>query len=600
MQSYQQEDDIQDKQYDFGLIKRLMKYAKPYRRKVILIMILPLIGTALFLLGPRLIGLAIDNGIKVKDSRMLIMIAGAYLIVQVLHLLFSAWESYAVASLGQHIVFDIRIKTIQHLHKMSLKFYDKQPVGRLVTRMTNDINTLGEFLATAMVTVIGDVYLIAGLVVAMCWLNYKLALIAFSVIPVLIILSLYFKPKIRLAHRMIRKKIAHLIAYLSESILGMKVIQVFNQENKTQEKFKAINNEYYRIYKKAILYQSIFRPSVRLLRGVAIALLIYFGGFSALEGAITIGILVTFIDYTTHFFEPIQDLTDKYTILQSALASAERIFGILDTPIDVKNPANPMKLSDDPAGHEIVFDNVSFSYEPGKPVLKNISFKIEKNQSAALVGATGSGKSTIISLLSRFYDVDEGRILIDGIDIRNINKEELHQRLGIVLQDVFLFAGSIEENVSLWNESISHQQVKEVCRDVNASKFIEKLPKKYQSHVGERGMTISAGQRQLMSFARTMAFKPSILVLDEATSSIDVETEFFIQEAIKRMVKKLTSIIIAHRLSTVQNVDCIYVMHKGEIRERGTHQELLNKQGIYYNLYKIHAVNNHLPNQSSG
>ncbi|MFH1231640.1 MAG: ABC transporter ATP-binding protein, partial [Planctomycetota bacterium] len=523
------------------------------------------------------------------NKHMFIMLVLACLINIIIVLALSILQSYYLSKLGQQIIFDIRMKTFGHLHDMSLGFYDKQPVGRLITRVTNDVNAIGDFLSVALVTVVNDIFMIVVLVVAMFWLNYKLALIVLSAVPILICLTLVFKPRLRMLYRTMRKKLAQLNAYLAESISGIKVIQVFNQETKTYNKFSAINYEHFDLSRRAIVYQAIFIPSVAILRGTVIALILYFGGGLVLDKVILYGVVYTFIDYSVNFFGPIQDLTDKYLLFQGAMASAERIFKILDTPVDIKNPEQPLKIKEDTAGHEIEFQHVTFEYEPGKPVLKNVSFKIKKNDSIALVGMTGSGKSTIINLLCRFYDINAGRILIDGMDIRHLKQEDLRRRLGIVLQDVFLFAGTIYDNISLWDKNIAREKVKEVCEEVFASTFIEKLPQKYDSRIGERGMTISAGQRQLLAFARTMAFEPSIMILDEATSSVDVETEYYIQQAIKKMVKKMTSIIIAHRLSTIQNVDHIYVIHKGEIREQGTHQELLAKHGIYCNLCKIQS-----------
>lgn len=589
MQSYHQEDDVIEKQYDLSLAKRLMVFAKPYKGLVIFIILLTLILTVLSVaVGPRLQGLALNNIHPGKiDRQMFIILVLACLANITICLFLSIWQSYALAKLGQRIIFDIRMKTFGHLQAMSLGFYDKQPVGRLITRVTNDVNGIGDFLSTAMITVVNDVFMIGVLVVAMFWLDYKLALIVLSAIIPLLVLTMIFKTRLRMTYRAMRKKLAQLNAYLAESISGVKVIQVFNQEPKTHKKFSGINYEHFDLSRRAVNYQSVFIPSVAILRGTVIALLLYFGGGLVLKDAISYGIVYTFMEYSVNFFGPIQDLADKYLMFQSAMASAERIFKILDTPVDIRDPANPCTPSQDPQGHEIEFDNVTFSYEPGKPVLKNISFKIRKNESIALVGVTGSGKSTIISLLCRFYDVDSGRILIDGIDIKNMSQQCLRRRLGIVLQDVFLFAGTVNDNISLWDTKITPDKIKDVCEDIFASTFIEKLPNKYNSRIGERGMTVSAGQRQLLAFARTMAFEPSILILDEATSSVDVETEYYIQLAIKKMVKKMTSIIIAHRLSTIQNVDRIYVIHKGEIKEIGNHQELMEKRGIYHNLCKI-------------
>jgi ATP-binding cassette subfamily B protein len=609
---FQHEDEILGKAYDGRLMRRLLRYAFPYKWRLILALFLSLLLTAIFLAGPLLIATAIDNGISRSDAPFLAMIMLMYLDSLVLQLALNYVNSYLLISLGQKIMLDLRMEVFIHLQRMSLNFFDHNPVGRLVTRVTSDIVALSDLLSMGIVAVINDIFLICGLTIAMLWINQRLALIPISSIPLAVIVLFIFKPRLRNSYRLIRQRLARLNAYIQESVAGIRVTQVFNQEERMMNKFKAFNQEHYDANYKAIVYFSVFMPIIAALSGISIGLLFYYGVGEVIRGTIELGLLIAFLDYARHFFSPIQDLTDKYTIFQGAMASAERIFRILDTPEEIKDPVAPKQLAI--CKGEITFDNVWFSYpsavsdkgdlQPRIPgsnsltrklpaynnevdVLKGISFTIKPGESVALVGVSGGGKTTIISLLSRFYDLKKGRILIDGVDIKHIRQSDLRRQLGIVLQDVFLFSGNILENIRLNDAAISPEKVREVTHYVNADIFIEKLPDKYLTRVEERGTTLSTGQRQLLSFARAMAFDPKILILDEATSAVDVETEYYIQEAIKKLIKSMTSIIIAHRLSTIQNVDRIMVIHKGEIRESGNHKELMSQRGIYYKLYRM-------------
>jgi len=582
---YQHEDEILGKAYDGRLMKRLLRYAFPYKWRLMMGIFLSLILTGIFIAGPLLIATAIDRGISRSDTLFVIMVMLMYLDSLILQMAINYINSYLLISLGQRIMLDLRMEVFTHLQKMSLNFFDHNPVGRLVTRVTSDIVALSDLLSMVIVAVINDIFLICGLTIAMLWINPRLALIPISSIPLALIVLFIFKPRLRNSYRLIRQRLARLNACIQESVAGIRVTQVFNQEERMMNKFKAFNQEHYDANYKAIIYFSVFMPLIAALSGISIGFLFYYGVGEVIRGVIKLGILIAFLDYARHFFSPIQDLTDKYSIFQGAMASAERIFRILDTEEEIKDSVAPKHLTI--CKGEITFDNVWFSYNNEVDVLKGISFTIKPGESVALVGMSGGGKTTIISLLSRFYDVKKGRILIDGVDIRDIPQSELRRQLGVVLQDVFLFSGNILENIRLNEQSISLDRVKDIAQYVNADKFIEKLPDDYLTKVEERGTTLSSGQRQLLSFARAMVFDPKILILDEATSAVDVETEYYIQEATSKLIKSMTSIIIAHRLSTIQNVNRILVMHKGEIREIGNHQELIAQKGIYYKLYQM-------------
>ncbi len=583
---YRAEDDILGKAYDHQLMKRMLGYVRPYWWAILVGVFLVFLSTGVFLAGPRLIGMAIDLGIKPKDSKALGRIALIYLVVVIM----SRWvfvfiSAYVLAYLGQKTMYDLRMQLFSHLQKMSLRFFDKNPVGRLVTRVSNDINVLSELVSVGLVTVFGDIFLLGGLILVMLRLNVRVSLNVFATAIVLVPITFYFQTKIRGAWREIRKKLARINAYINENVLGIRVTKLFNREDQNFDKFKDINQEHFQAAYDSVYYHALFVPIVTVLGAVAVGLVLYYGGGDVIQKQIELGALVAFISYTMHFFEPVRDLADKYHIFQAAMASAERVFGLLDTPEEIKNQATPVKLKDIKGALE--FDNVSFAYDDKNYVLKNISFKVAPGEHIALVGITGGGKSTIISLLSRFYEVKQGRILLDGVDIRELAKQDLRRSLGIVLQDVFLFSGNIMQNIRLGKKDIPLNRIEEVSRYVNAHTFIDHLPNGYFSRVEERGVTLSAGQRQLLSFARALVFDPKILILDEATSSVDLETERYIQDAIKKLIQGRTAVIIAHRLSTIQNVNRIFVIHQGEIKERGSHQELLKKKGLYYKLYQM-------------
>lgn len=591
--SYHTEDEVLGKVYDHQLMKRMVNYIKPYKVIIVVSLLLVFLSMACFLAGPRIIGLVIDKGIKSKDINSLYYLSGIYVALTLFRLVFGIISTYTLAYLGQKIMYDMRMHLFTHLQKMSLRFFDKNPVGRLVTRVTNDISTLSELFSAGLIAVFSDLVMVIGLIAVMFWMDVRLTIMVLLVAVVLIPLTMFFKAKLRDSYRETRKRLARINAYIAESITGIRVTQLFNREEKNLQQFKNINYDLFKASNNSVVYYALFVPSVTVLSSIAIALVLYYGGGAVVQKSIELGVLVTFINYTMYFFGPIQDLADKYTIFQSAMASAERVYKILDTPEEIADAPNAVHL--DIVRGEIKFENVWFAYEdtPQGPnyILKDLSFSIKAGERVAIVGITGTGKSTIINLLCRFYDIQKGRILIDGVDIRLIPQKELRKIMGVVLQDVFLFSGQIIDNINLGEKDITLEKVEEISRFVNAHMFIEKLPDKYYAPVAERGMTLSSGQRQLLSFARALAFDPKILILDEATSSVDVETEHYIQEAISRLVKGKTSIIIAHRLSTIKNVDRILVIHKGELKEIGSHEELLARQGFYYKLYQLQLAN---------
>ena len=594
------EEEVLGKAYDSRLLKRLLTYIKPYWIHVALGVLILFIVTGLDLAGPFLIKEAIDRHIEPKVYEGLLVIILIYLAVLILQFVTKYWRTYLMQWIGQHIVFDIRMEIFRHLQRLSLAFFDKNPVGRLVTRVTTDVHTLNEWFSAGIVSVFGDFFLLFGIIIVMVSVNWKLALITFSVMPLLAYIIFFIRKRIREAYRDIRIRIARINAYLQENLSGMTVVQIFNREKRNFKKFDDLNQSHLEANLRSIFYYSLFWPSVDLIESIALALIIWFGGMWKYSGALTFGVLVLFIEYSKRFFRPISDLTNKYNILQAAMASSERIFMLLDNKPDITNPAHPQKLKK--FSGEIEFRNVWFAYKKNKDgtpdyVLKDVSFHLTPGKKIAIVGATGAGKSSIINLLCRFYDVTDGEILLDGVNIKNLKIKDLRNYLGLVLQDVFLFVGTVEENIRLGNDDISLDTVTDAATDVNAHPFIDKLPEKYNEPVMERGASFSTGQKQLLAFARALAFNPNILILDEATSSVDTESEILIQQALKRLMTNRTSICIAHRLSTIQNCDRIIVMHKGKIREQGTHQQLLRLKGIYYKLYQLQFMDRKVPEQ---
>ncbi len=586
------DDEILGKAYDSRLMKRLLKYVKPYWKQVLISILLVLILAVLNPLRPYITKFAIDDYILKSDysglTKLTLLLLGILFLQGGLQYLLS----YITEWIGQKTIFDLRMEIFNHLQRLALRFFDKNPTGRLVTRVTNDVESLNEMYSSGIVLVFGDIFTILGILYFMFKLSFELSLVTLSVLPLLFYATFLFRKKAREAYREVRTLIARINAFLQERFSGISVVQVFHREEKEFEKFDRINAKYRDANIKSIFYYAVFYPAVELISALGIGLIIWYGGGEVIKGTVTIGVLISFLQYTEMFFRPVRDLSEKYNIFQTAMASAERIFKLLDTKIFIKQPENPVKL--EKLCGEIEFENVWFAYKHDGEmisdddwILKNVSFKINAGEKVAIVGATGSGKSTIINLICKFYTVQKGRILIDGIDIKNIDEKELRKHIAVVLQDVLLFSGDIFTNITLGNENIKIEKVIESARLIGADQFIERLPNGYFEVVQERGANLSVGEKQLISFVRALVYDPKILVLDEATSSVDVETERVIQNAIGKLLENRTAIVIAHRLSTIQNVDKIIVLHKGEVREIGTHDELLALKGIYYRLYQL-------------
>jgi len=584
LKSYHEEESI-GRVYDHRLMRRLLRYLRPYWKSVTAGIILLLAASGTTLLGPHLIKVTVDKYVAVGDYRGLYIMVGIYFMVVLLGFFFRYFQTFIVYMTGQKAMYDMRKAIFSHFQRLSLNFYDKNPVGRLITRLTNDIDTLNELFTSGVVTVFGDIFMIVGIVGFLIYYNVKLALVTFSVLPILFFAAILFKTKTRKSFREIRLWLARINSFLQEHITGMKIDQIFNYEAQSFRKFDSLNRKHLDAFLKTIFYYSIFYPIVEVVGALAVSLIVWYGGIRVFEGELTDGEMIAYIMFVHRFYRPIQDLSEKYNILQSAMAASERVFKLLDTHQFITENPQPIRTSR-LLGH-IEFRNVWFAYTDEEYVLRDICFEVKPGESTALVGATGAGKTTISNLLMRFYEFQKGHILIDTIDIHNIPLSDLRRNMGLVLQDVFLFSDTIEENIRLWNSDIPLEKVRHAGVDVNADKFISRLTRDYRSEVKERGATFSAGQKQLLAFARALAYNPRILILDEATSNIDTETEIIIQNAVRKLMEGRTSLIIAHRLSTIQHVDKIIVLHKGRIREIGTHQELLANRGIYYKLYQL-------------
>ncbi|MGH9339944.1 MAG: ABC transporter ATP-binding protein [Acidobacteriota bacterium] len=579
------EEEVLGKAYDRRLARRLLKYLYPYRGVVALSVFLLLIASALQLAGPYLTKVAIDQYIHQGDAGGLDTIALLFLGVLVLQFIFSFLQTYLMNWTGQKIMYDLRVEIFSHIQGLHIEYFDRNPVGRIITRMTTDVDVLNELFTAGVVSIFGDIFLLTGIIGVMMFINWKLALVSFAVIPLLFLASFIFKTKVRGSYRWVRTCIAKINAFLQENITGMSVVQIFVQEDRKLRQFDGLNREHLQANLQSIFYYAVFYPVINLLGAVAIALILWYGGNQVLSGLLTLGALVAFLQYSERFYKPISDLSEKFNILQSAMASSERIFKLLDTPPRILPAEYP--LAPDVVEGKIEFKNVSFAYKEDNPVLKNINLEIQPGEKVAIVGATGSGKSTMINLLCRFYELKRGELRIDGIDIKQWDFNLLRQSIAIVLQDVFLFSGTVEENIRLWSKPIPREKVEEAAMRVHAERFIQRMPGGYDAAVAERGSSLSVGQRQLLAFARALAHDPRILILDEATSSVDTETELLIQDALDKLMRGRTSLIIAHRLSTIQNCDRIIVLHKGEIKEQGSHADLLKQRGIYYKLYQL-------------
>jgi len=532
---------------------------------------------------------AIDRYIARKELAGLARLALLYFTVLMVQMSFIFLQTFLTQKIGQKVMYDLRNQIFAHLQRLPLSFFDRNPVGRLVTRATNDVETLNSMLSSGVVTIFGDVFVLVGIIVMMLIFNWQLALLSFTVLPLIFTASFWFRVHVRESFRKVRLRIARINSYLQENIMGMSTVQLFSREKKNYRRFDELNNDYLQAYLETIYYYSVFHPLVELISAIALAIILWYGGIRVISGALTIGVVVAFVQYAERFFQPIRDLSEKYNLMQAAMASSERIFKLLDEPEQHLLPDNPADMP--PPCGEIEFRDVSFGYNENDHVLRNVSFRINCGEKVAIVGATGAGKTTLINLISRLYEPTTGQILLNRIDTARYPLDNLRRRVRMVLQDVFIFSGTVEYNIRLGDQSIPMERVIQAAKDVRAHEFIEKLPQGYQTELSERGSNLSVGQKQLLSFARALVFNPEVLIMDEATSSVDTETEILLREATTRLMTGRTSVIIAHRLSTIQNVDWILVLHKGEVREMGTHSELLAKKGIYYRLYELQYQN---------
>src|SRR6266851_4627862 len=637
-----QEEEVLGKAYDSRLMARLLKYLRPYRWQVAIALASILLKSFADVLGPYLTKVAIDrylapaqgvssglwNWLSPRAITGIAQIAGIYVGLLVMTFMLEFLQTYFMQWTGQKVMFDLRRQIFRHLQRLHVAFFDKNPVGRLVTRVTTDVDALNEMFTSGVVSIFEDLFVLFGILGVMLCMNWKLALITFAVLPFIVVATKIFRDRVRDSYRRIRVAIARINSYLQEHISGMVVLQLFNRERKAYQRFEEINRSHMDAFKDAIMAYSVYYPVVEILSAIAIACVIWFGGgdvmrrisvtsvavsfnwktlvaFRLVPTVASLGVLVAFIQYALRFFRPIMDFSEKYNILQSAMAASERIFKLLDTPVQVVSPA----VTKRPKGPgRIEFDHVWFAYRDNSAsidaassdsaqdwVLRDVTFTIEPGETVAIVGHTGAGKTTLISLLLRFYDVQKGAVRIDGVDVKDMDLADLRRRYGVVLQDPFLFTGTVEGNIRLGTQFITDEDVQQAAIDVNLAEFIRTLPQGFKEEVRERGSTLSTGRKQLISFARALAHDPKILILDEATSSVDTETEVRVRDALNRMVEGRTSVVIAHRLSTIQRADKIIVMHKGQVREMGTHQQLLAQHGIYYKLYQLQYKDQEIP-----
>jgi ATP-binding cassette subfamily B protein len=604
------EEEVLGKAYDARLMRRLLKYLWPYRGRALTSLILIILSAPLALAGAPLTKAAIDLfldptrdpakvtgfaatvleaatwfGMNSTQLQGLTFIAILFFLANIASFAVQYTQAIVMQSMGQHIMYDLRQEVFARLQKLPIAYFDRNPVGRLMTRLTTDVDALNEMFTAGVIVIFGDLAMIIYIAVWMFKVNWRLALVSFAIMPLLVILTSWFRRGARSSFREVRVRIAAINAFLQEHITGMPVVQLFNREQKETRKFEKINAAHRKANIDTIFYYAVFYPAVEIIGAIGIALIIWYGGGQVISGITTIGTLVAFIQLARSFYEPISDISEKYNILQSAMASSERIFKLLDEPVTIESPREPARLGS--VRGRIEFRNVWFAYKDEDWVLRDLSFVAEPGERVAFVGHTGAGKTTITNLLLRFYDIQRGQILLDGVDIRELDLQELRSSFSIVLQDVFLFSGDIASNIRLGSKSITQQQLEQAASEVHAATFIRRLPDEFASEIRERGSGLSVGQKQLISFARALAFDPRVLILDEATSSIDTETELLIRDAVERLMKGRTSLVIAHRLSTIQSVDKIIVMHKGEIRESGTHQQLLAQRGLYWRLYQL-------------
>jgi len=584
------EEEAIGKTYDLQVARRLLRYLRPYLKTLGIALLLTLLLNLLGILQPKFIEYAIDWHILPRKFEGLTLLVLMFVAVQFARLVFSYFQAVLLNTIGQHVMYDLRSELYDKLQHQEVAYYDRNPVGRIMTRLTNDVDALNELFTSGVTDLLGDLVMIVAIISMMLWMDVRLTLITLLTVPMLFAATTWFRRGARRGYDMVRTRIARLNAFLQEHFSGAQTVQIFNAEKKSLDRFEHINDDHRNANIETIFYYAVFFPLVDFIGAVGIALVIWYGGWRVMHNTpghtvLSLGALVAFIQYSGFLFQPIRDISDKYNVLQAAVVASHRIFKTLDLPVAITSPARPLKTGR--AEGRIEFENVWFAYKADDWVLKDVSFSVAAGQSVALVGHTGSGKTTITNLLMRFYDVQQGRILLDGVDVRDWDLQALRENFAVVLQDVFLFSGTVEGNIRLGRSDISAERVEWAATEVRADRFIERLPQAYQSEVRERGAGLSVGQKQLISFARALAFDPALLILDEATSSIDTETEQLIQQAIERVMLQRTSLLVAHRLSTIQRADRIIVMHHGEIREQGSHQDLLAMRGLYWKLYKL-------------
>jgi ATP-binding cassette subfamily B protein len=588
-----QDDDILGKAYDASLMRRLLTYLAPYWLQVLVALAAILIGSLAALAQPYLLKVAIDQYIATGTLDGLDELAALYAAFLVIAFGAEYVQTWTLLMTGQRIMFDLRMVIYGHLQRLDLRYYDRNPVGRLMTRVTSDVDALNDLFAAGVVTIFGDLFTLVGITVVMAWMDWRLALVALSVVPLIAIVTQWFRRNVRESYRVVRGWIARINAFLQENITGMGTVQIFRRERLNFLQFDEIDRKHRDANIDSIFYYAVFYPVIEAIGSLASALIIWYGGANVMSGTLSLGALVAFLQYSQRFFRPISDMSEKFNVLQSAMASSERIFKLLDEPVSIDSPPRPRKAP--MAGH-IAFEHVWFAYGSTRAsdghdepdwVLRDVSFEVKPGEQLGIVGATGSGKTTLINLLLRFYDVQRGRVTIDGVDVRDLELADVRGLFSLVLQDVHLFSGTIADNIRLGDPSIDDQRVRDAARAVHADAFIERMPGGYDAVVAERGAGLSVGQKQLLSFARALAFEPRVLILDEATSSVDTETEMLIRAGLAALIAGHTTIAIAHRLSTIQDMDRILVLHKGCVREVGTHQELLAARGVYFKLFEL-------------
>jgi len=625
------DEEVLGKAYDARLMRRLLEYLWPYWRYVVVAFVAIVVGAGISLAQPYLMKVAIDRHIATGQLNGLDRLALIYFALLMLALVSEYVQTWTMQFAGQRIMFDLRMAIYGHLQRLDVGYYDRNPVGRLMTRVTSDVDVVNDLFTSGVVTVFSDVLPLVGIMALMVWMNWRLALVAFCVLPLIVFVAQWFRRNVRESYRIVRGWIARINAFLQENITGMTTVQLFRREGLNFDRFDEIDRRHRDANVESIFYYAVFYPAIEAISSLAAALIIWYGGMNVLAGTLTLGSLVAFLQYSQRFFRPISDLSEKFNILQSAMASSERIFKLLDEPVAIQPPLRPVRRPAPALGH-ITFENVWFAYngttkdtqstkklrglgehggseiasEGGEAqglddsnwVIRDVSFEVRPGQRVGIVGATGSGKTTLINLLLRFYDVQRGRITVDGVDIRKLDLADLRGLFSLVLQDVHLFSGTIADNIRLGEPAIDEERLQVAARAVHAEPFISRLPDTYATRVAERGSTLSVGQKQLLSFARALAFDPRVLILDEATSSIDTETELVIRDALRVLMAGRTTIAIAHRLSTIQDMDQILVLHKGKLREKGTHQELLAERGIYFKLFELQYKNERQPTAS--